>query len=178
MAHAESALEPQARRAYEVGRLAWALKRALIVAAATGVVLQSCADLGATTLAVAPLAVLVTGLLWRGRDCADGVRPGLMAGLAPFVLPLWSQSTGYFCSLTVCVVLPAVCVAGGVVGGAVLGVQGRRPFGTHAGFWVSAVLVTALLGSAGCLVVGLAGIAGMALGLCLGVAPVLVARTA
>jgi hypothetical protein len=94
------------------------------------------------------------------------------------VLPLVSQATGYFCSATVCLVLPTVCVAGGVVGGVALGLLGKRPFGDHVGFWVAAVSVTAVLGSVGCLMAGLAGIAGLAVGLLIGAAPVLVARTA
>jgi hypothetical protein len=178
MAQSDAAFESRARRAYEAGRLASAAKRALVVAAGAAVALLSCADAGATAVSVVPLGVLVTALLWRGQEWADGVRPGLVAGLVPFVLPVLSQATGYFCSATVCVFLPTVCVAGGVVGGAVLGTLRRRPFGAHAGFWVSAVSVTAVLGSAGCLVAGLAGVAGLALGLLLGATPVLVARTA
>lgn len=174
----ESALEARARRAYEGGRLAWGLKRAVVVAALAGLALPSCSNLAATAGCVVLLAFVVTALLWRGEELAEGVRPGLVAGLVPFVLPVVSQATGYFCSATVCLFLPTVCVAGGVVGGAALGAQGRRPFGDHLGFWISAVSVTAVLGSVGCLMAGLAGIAGLAVGLLLGAAPVLFARTA
>jgi hypothetical protein len=178
MALAESRLEARARRAYEAGRMVWAAKRATAVAALAGLALASCANLWATAGSVLVLAGLVTALLWRGEEFGEGVRPGLVAGLAPFALPVASQATGYFCSATVCLVLPAVCVAGGIVGGAVLGLQGRRPFAHHMGFWISAVTVTAVLGSVGCLVAGLAGVLGLGLGLLLGAAPGLVYRTA
>jgi hypothetical protein len=177
MAMTESALEAEARRSYEWGRLAWGWKRAVIVAAPSGLALLICTNLAATAGCVVLLALLVTVLFWRGREFAEGVRPGLLAGLVPFVLPLASQASGYFCSATVCLVLPTVCVAGGIVGGAALGLQGRRPFAAHLGFWTSAFLVTAALGSVGCLMAGLAGIAGLAAGLLVGAAPVLAVRT-
>lgn len=177
MALSESALETRARRAYEWGRLVWGSKRAAVVATLSGLALLSCTNPAATAGCIVLLALLVTALLWRGQEFAEGVRPGLLAGLVPFVLPVMSEATGYFCSATVCLVLPTVCVAGGVVGGVMLGVQGRRPFRDHLGFWVAAVAVTAVLGSVGCLMAGLAGIAGLAVGLLLGAAPVLVART-
>jgi hypothetical protein len=178
MARIESALEDEARRAYEWGRATWASKRALVVAALSGLALLTCTNVAATAGCVVLLAVLVGALLWRGQEFAEGVRPGLLAGLVPFLLPLISQATGYLCSETVCLVLPVVCVAGGVVGGAALGVLAKRPFGEHLGFWIAAVSVTAVLGSVGCLMAGLAGIGGLAVGLLVGAAPVLVARTA
>jgi hypothetical protein len=174
----ESALEAGARRSYEWGRLLWGAKRAVVVAALSGLALLGCTNVAATAGCVALLALVVTALLWRGQEFAEGVRPGLLAGLVPFALPLASQASGYFCSATVCLVLPTVCVAGGIVGGAALGVQGRRPFRDHLGFWISAFSVTAVLGSVGCLMAGLAGIAGLTAGLLVGAAPILAARTA
>jgi hypothetical protein len=178
MALSESALEARARRAYEGGRVVWSSKRAVVVAGAMGLALLSCTNLTAASGCVLLLGMLVTTLLWRGQEFGEGVRPGLLAGLVPFVLPVVSKATGYFCSATVCLFLPTVCVVGGIVGGAALGLQARRPFGAHLSFWISAVSVTAVLGSMGCLMAGLAGVAGLALGLFLGAAPVLVARTA
>lgn len=116
MALAESGLEARARRAYERGRLVWGVKRAAWVAAVAGLALLTCANLAVTAGCVFVLGALVTALLWRGQEFADGVRPGLAAGLVPFALPVLSQATGYFCSATVCLVLPTVCVLGGIVG--------------------------------------------------------------
>jgi hypothetical protein len=178
MAMTESAFEVRARRAYEWGRAFWALKRALVVAGLSGIALLTCTNLVATAGGVLLLASLVMALFWRGQEFAEGVRPGLLAGLVPFVLPVASQATGYLCSDTVCLVLPTVCVAGGVVGGAALGVLAKRPFAEHVGFWIAAVSVTVALGSVGCLMAGLAGLAGLAVGLFVGAAPVLVARAA
>jgi hypothetical protein len=178
MAVSESALETRARRAYEWGRAAWALKRALVVATLSGLALLTCSNKVATAGCLVLLASLVTALLWRGQEFAEGVRPGLLAGLVPFGLPVASQATGYLCSHTVCLVLPTVCVAGGVVGGAALGMLAKRPFGEHIGFWIAAVSVTAAFGSVGCLMAGLAGLGGLAVGLLVGAAPVLVARAA
>ena len=178
MALAERALEVKARRAYERGRVTFGLQRALPVSALSGLALIGCAHPLWAGACVLTLALLLGVLLWRGQEFADGVKPGLLAGLVPFALPVLSQTTGYFCSATMCSVLPTVCVAGGVVGGVALGAAARRPFREHVGFWVSAVAVTAVLGSAGCLVAGFAGLLGLAVGLLLGSVPVLVARAA
>jgi hypothetical protein len=69
--------------------------------------------------------------------------------------------------------LAALCLAGGSAAGFRDDVPGERP-GAH--FWVAAQSVTLTLGIAGCLHVGLAGLAGMALGLAAGTLPVLAAH--
>ncbi len=178
MSWSEARLEGRARLAYERGRLAWALRRGWFVPMVASLALFGCEQRAATLACIGLLAATVVGLLWRGGAYAHGVGPGLLAGLAPFLLPVAAQATGHACAATLCVFLPTFCIAGGVVGGVVLGAQGHRLPAEQRGFWVSAVVVAALAGSVGCLVAGLAGVTGMALGLALGAAPALALRAA
>jgi hypothetical protein len=72
--------------------------------------------------------------------------------------------------------MPAACVAGGFVGGLVLGTRRRgRQSGTPR-FWLSALAVALAAGTVGCLGAGLMGLAGMVAGMAGGAAPVLVLR--
>ena len=178
MEWSEIRLEDRARRAYEGGRFGWALRRGLAVPVVASAALVGCEQVAATVACIGLLALAVVGCLWRGGSYAVGVRPGLLAGMAPFALPVAAHATGHACSATLCLFLPTFCIAGGVVGGVVLGAQGHRLVEGPLGFWISAVVVAALAGSVGCMVAGLAGLTGMALGLVLGAAPVLAVRAA
>jgi hypothetical protein len=178
MAPSEASLEGRARRAYEWGRAGWAARRGLVVALLAASAFCAGPSLAATASCIAVLTLLVTAFLWRGQEFAVGVRMGLLAGLVPFLLPMVAQAGGGICLPAWCPLLPTACVAGGVIGGVVLGLQGRRPLANPTHFWIAAVLVAAALGSVGCLLAGLAGLAGLATGLLVGAAPVLAARTA
>jgi hypothetical protein len=175
-----------ARHAYERGRVRKGVHRALLVLPITAVPLYACvaAGRGALMLSViAAVAALVVLFHWRGQDFARGANVGLIAGLTPLLLPFATSWIAPICSTLVCGLLPAASIAGGFV--AALCLAGgslsrfRRDFHDEkpgAGFWTAALSVTVTLGTAGCLHIGLAGLAGMALGLAIGTLPVLAAH--
>lgn len=171
-------LEAQARRAYERGRTQLGLTRATLVAPLAALAFLQCTSTTAVpiTLAVAVLAGMVGVMAWRGQDYGRGASAGLFAGLAPCMLPLLSTATGVFCDTTLCAVMPATCVVGGILGGFVLGTRRRGPRQAGARFWTSALAVTLAAGAVGCLGAGLMGLAGLVAGLLAGAAPALVLR--
>ena len=178
-----------ARGAYERGRVKNGVRRALLVLPFTLVPLHACVAAGRATqmlFVIAAVAALVVLFHWRGQDFARGTNVGLIAGLSPLLLPFVTSWIAPICSTLVCGLLPAASIAGGFVAALCLAggslARFRRDFlddffdkrpGT--GFWIAAVSVTVTLGIAGCLHVGLAGLAGMALGLAVGTLPVLAA---
>ena len=170
----EALLPAAARRSYELGRLRRAGRRAGVAAAVAALPLHHCAQAGRAVeglVGIAALATLVALFTWRGQGYGRGVAPGLVAGVGPLLLPLLASWTGVLCSTTVCGVLPAASVLGGLAGGLALagsafggGVGARR--GTS--YWFAAGAIAASLGVVGCLHVGLAGLGGMAAGLFVG----------
>ena len=166
-----------ARYAYERGRVKKGIRRALFVLPFTFVPLYACVAAGRAGLmlfVIAAVAALVVLFHWRGQDFARGANVGLIAGLSPLLLPFVTSWIAPICSTLICGLLPAASIAGGFVAALCLagGSLAQRP---SAGFWIAAVSVTVTLGIAGCLHVGLAGLAGMALGLAVGTLPVLAA---
>src|SRR5215831_12604191 len=111
----------RARRAYELGRLQWALR------GASGTLLLVTASVlfgGNMLLRLvvgAALLLTVTFCLWRGQMLATAVRPGLLAGLFPFGLLLTMRcAAGHFCEIADCGHWMAFCGAGGLVAGVLL----------------------------------------------------------
>lgn len=174
-----------ARHAYERGRVKNGARRALLVLPFTLVPLHACVAAGRGALmlcVIAAVAALVALFHWRGQDFARGANVGLIAGLSPLLLPFATSWIAPICSTLLCGLLPAASIAGGFVAALCLAggslARFRRDFLDErpgAGFWSAAVSVTVTLGIAGCLHVGLAGLAGMALGLAVGTLPVLAA---
>ena len=165
-----------ARHAYERGRVKKGVRRALLVLPFTFVPLHACVAAGRGALMVfviAAVAALVVLFHWRGQDFARGANVGLIAGLSPLLFPFVTSWIAPICSALICGLLPAASIAGGFVAALCLAEGSlERP---SAGFWIAAVSVTVTLGIAGCLHVGLGGLAGMALGLAVGTLPVLAA---
>jgi hypothetical protein len=165
-----------ARHAYELGRVKKGVRRALFVLPFTFLPLYACVAAGRATLmlfVIATVAALMVLFHWRGQDFGRGANVGLIAGLNPLLLPLATSWIAPVCSTLICGLLPAASVAGGFIAAlCVAGLVEERP---SAGFWTAAVSVTVTLGIAGCLHVGLAGLAGMALGLAAGSIPVFAA---
>ena len=169
--------EVRARRAYELGRLRWALTRAVGAVAITAIALAGCPSPGAPAACAAALGVAVAACLWRGGSWARGARLGFLAGLAPCLLPAAFRAAR-LCGGASCVTPPGVCLAAGVVAGLLLGAVALRLHGDGR-CWLAAALVSVLAGAIGCVTVGVAGLAGMALGIFAGaMAPVLARRTA
>jgi hypothetical protein len=172
-------LARRARRAYERGRLRWAVSRALAAVAVAAVALIGCAAPGSSAACAAALGVLIASCLWRGGAWAGGARLGFLAGLTPCLLPA-AFRTVLACGGTLCLTLLPLCVLAGVVAGLLLGWLGLRAGTAHdRRFWLAAAGATLLAGSTGCLAAGFAGLGGMVLGMLAGAAaPALAARTA
>ena len=178
MGDLETRLMRRARRAYEVGRLSAAARRSVLLLPVIGLALISCTNLAGTLVGGAGLLALVTFCLWRGQDYRRGVRPGLVAGFVPLILPILAQAGGQPCTSGRCLLLPAVCGLGGLVGGIALGLMAPRPRDGQAIPFVTACLIAGFAGSVGCLLYGLVGLGVMILGLLLGASPVLAVRRA
>ncbi|HVT14853.1 MAG TPA: hypothetical protein VHQ90_01565 [Thermoanaerobaculia bacterium] len=175
MTAADSVLIVRARRAYERGRLRWALGHTAAAVAISAVALVGCPQPGGPAACAAALGIVLAACLWRGGAWSRGARLGFLAGLAPCLLPAAARAA-YACGGSFCLTLPAVCLAGGAVAGLLLGWLGMRLHGGGRS-WLAAALVAGLAGAVGCLPAGLAGVAGLALGIACGAAaPVLAAR--
>jgi hypothetical protein len=174
----EALLLAAARRSYELGRLRRAGRRSAVAAAVAALPLHHCAQAGRAgeaLVGIAALATLVALFAWRGQGYGRGVGPGLVAGVGPLLLPMLASWTGLLCSTTICGVLPAASVLGGLAGGLALAGSAFGAERRGASYWFAAAAIAASLGVVGCLHVGLAGLGGMAAGLFVGtVAPLAV----
>ncbi len=169
---ASSELLPRARRAYELGRLRWALRLlpwaicAMVIAYALGRPAPLCFSIG---------SALILLLLWlgvSGGGAGRGASAGLLAGAVPLALPLLVRSLGHLCLGPSCMILclPA-CVLGGAFAGVVLAARAARE---GRSFVCGALAVAALTGCLGCSLAGVGGVLGMLAGGLLVVPPVLV----
>jgi len=172
MAAPEAVLYARARRAYERGRLRASLPTVALVAPMVGLSILLCGRYAASACSGIALAAVLAAATWRGQHFARGARAGLVAGLGPLLLPLamWL----HVCVGGVCLLAPSICVAGGLVGGAVVGVKAHgRAEASSAGYLAVALAVAALSGTMGCLIAGASGVLGMAAGMAAGAAPAL-----
>jgi hypothetical protein len=155
----------KARRRYELARLAKGLGTAALVLPMAVVSLGGCGHRETALGIAAALFVLAAALVWRGGAAGRGVVPGLVAGIVPLGFPLVACPV---CARLGMAHLPMlVCVAGGVVSGAIIAAYASRETRDRAWFVVSSGLVAALAGSMGCAILGLGGVAAMAVGLAL-----------
>jgi hypothetical protein len=177
MSEAEAILVERARRAYEHGRVLRGLQTAAVVVPMALVSWIACRSPLLTLVASAALAALVVLAVWRGQELARAARAGLLAGAVPLLCPIAAGLGGHVCDASFCLLFPGVCLAGGLAAGLALVVlaraSGLRPVGL-----ATAALVAGLAGSLGCVVAGSVGIAALAAGLGVGLAPVLALRRA
>ena len=172
MAAPEAVLAARARRAYEAGRLRTALPTVAFAIPMIALSLALCDRPAATAGCGLALVAVLAAAAWYGRACARGARAGLVAGLVPLLLPL--ATCFHLCAGGVCLLAPAACVVAALAGGAALGLYARhRVAADGGGYLVAALGVAALVGSLGCVIAGVSGIAGMGIGLALGTVPVL-----
>jgi hypothetical protein len=137
----------------------------VLVVPMTVVALGGCGHREAALAIAAALAALSVILVWRGGVAGRAVVPGLVAGVVPLGFPLVACP---LCAKFGAAHLPMlVCIVGGVVSGAIVAAYAAREDKDRAPFVVSAGLIAALAGSMGCAVLGLGGIAAMAVGLAL-----------
>jgi hypothetical protein len=141
---------------------------------ASAVSFACCGRPEATGAGAAVLALVVVACRWRGEGFARGVAPGLLAGLCPLLLPVVARLGNFVCDAGTCTLSTLSCLLAGALGGAVLGGVAARQVEGRGGFLVAAAAHAALSGSLGCLLGGVAGLAGMAIGLLAGAAPALV----
>jgi hypothetical protein len=112
-------LERAARRAYERGRLAWAMKQALVVAVVAGAIAYLAA--GRAALVWLPLPFVVWTLAaHRGGALHAGALRGLAAGAVTLLVPLaWLRPC---CAAGAagesCCAAPSMCTVAGMVLGA------------------------------------------------------------
>jgi hypothetical protein len=163
-------LKKEALRAYEVGRLrsaaraAWVLVPATVVCAVGTGAGERCACLGVLLLTVAIF------LRWRDRRGAENVSNGLLAGSLPMLAGLVVGRLSPGCAgaplFSVCT---GACLGFGILAGVWLGLRTAR--GT-AGVpsWLAAAGVSILAASLGCVGLGVAGVAGVAVSLLVGTA--------
>jgi hypothetical protein len=153
-----------ARRSYEAGRWRLARRTLLLSLPMAGVSLAACRHLVVGVPLAAALVVVAAVLALRGGIAGRAAMPGLLAGLAPMLLPL-TACVG--CSLngasvgSVC--FPA-CVAGGLVGGAVLWTSAARVTmegGGRREFLLVAGTLASIAGALGCVVLGVGGVLAM-----------------
>src|SRR3989442_3117958 len=146
MADPEGLLSERARRAYEMGRLGAALRKSLLLLPAVGIAIVCCHNPGPTLVSGAGLILLVAFCEWRGQGYRGGVRPGLVAGFVPLLLPILAQATGHVCASGGCLLFPTVCGVGGVLGGITLGMMAPGPRDGRVIPFVTACLIAGLAG--------------------------------
>lgn len=123
------------------------------------------------------LFVLSVGLVSRGGEVGRAVGPGLLAGSLCAVLPI-SFKLLQLCSIAGCRSISQFCIYGGLLAGATLGYQAGRLESGRPVFLGVAGGIAALAGALGCVVAGLAGVVGMALGVLCASTPFLIAARA
>jgi hypothetical protein len=154
-----------ALRAYERGRLRWALAAALPLFVL---------PLGSWLLSGRPILMCVIGallfttavlLLWRGQGWARGLGVGLAAGLIPFILGHGTRMGGHVCTGALCM---SICVGASLVGGIAAGLVVTsvvRRASLSAQALAAATGVAFLTGALGCGCVGVSAVLGLATGL-------------
>jgi len=172
----DAALLSRARRAYETARLSSALLATVWLVPVLALPLFGCSDPLGNLVSGAGLILAATFCLWRGGAWRRGVRPGLIAGVAPMLVPFLMQTGSHICMGDRCYLFPGICIVAGIAGGVVLGLLAPRPREAQGVPLFAASLIAGLAGAVGCLVYGLIGVGGMVFGILAGAAPVLITR--
>lgn len=166
----------RARQAYEWARLRRALPHALLPVPPLAIAVEVCSAELACVAGALMLSVLLVFCAWRGQVFERAIAPGLMAGLAAFLLPLagrllggcgvaiFAESGGLSASF-------AACVLGGALAGAFVASRVMRAEGERLVLLLTATTIASLLGSLGCAIAGLAGVSGMLAGVALSAGP-------
>lgn len=169
----QQVLLSRARRAYELGRLQHAARVVPAVLLLTAVALGGCASESQVCITSAVLLVGLTALHWRGGAAGRAVFPGMLAGVAPLLVPKVLLLLGHGCAVEACARLCVpVCLAAGLLGGAWLSwwAWQRSDVQRIGVLWAAAVAL--LVGSLGCLPLGLGGLVGVSAGVLVALTPV------
>ena len=156
----------RARRAYEQGRLRWALQIGWVVLALVAFSFVAVGGSLVSALTGLLLLAVVTVLRWRGQTLGAAARAGLAAGLIPFALLVTLKcGSGAFCALGGCMAhCTRFCGLGGLAAGVMLATRARQHHERVVEFLVAGSVVAALTGLLGCFVGGLTGMAWMVIG--------------
>ena len=169
----------QARDAYERAMLRAALPRLWPLAALLPAAYALHGAPTARVIAVAlALAVALIATAWRGGGWRRGALPGVLGGLPAFVVPSLAMPAGAACERCVHGSAPwmtcfAACLITSLAAGLALAHLARRDPAPRT-FAASAALCAALTAAMTCSLAGGAGLVGVALGLAVSSAPVLV----
>jgi hypothetical protein len=160
-------------RQYERARLLQSSVNLAVTVPLTVATHRACGQSAANVVAGLLLSVTCVALLWRGRHFGAAVRPGLVAGLVPLLLPLLFRS-GRSALLDFCwsTTVP-LSIAGGFAAGIVVALQAARMAQHRLAFVLSGVAVAAMAGSLGCLAGGVASLMGLTAGVVGGALPIL-----
>jgi hypothetical protein len=170
--------ERRARRAYEWGRLRYALTRAWPALPLTALSSWLCHEPWLSTIIGTGLFALAAGLIWYGQIAGRAASAGLRTGTVAFVIPVLAFES-YFAPY--CSTLSGMLIingATGVVVGVLLSIESARLPAQRDLFLALASAVAVLCGLLGCVLFGPPGLAGMAAGIFLTTAPVAVYRRA
>jgi hypothetical protein len=162
----------RARLAYEIGGLRLGLSTAWPVLPLLLLACRCCGPQVVTLSLALILLVGTVGLVAVSRELHRAVRLGLLAGGLCAGLPM-AVMLLQLCSVVGCRPMAQFCLYGGLLGGAILGHRALRIETPRARFLIVAGGVAALTGAIGCVVAGVAGVLGMALGVVFASAPFL-----
>jgi hypothetical protein len=157
----QNLVERRMRRAYELGRIKYAVTRSVPLVALTAFALYL-GPLRSFDLAMG-FAFVMTALLylWQGQLAARALKPGIVAGLFPLILALVANGQNPGCShgnlLSLCAF---ACAVGGSIA-ALRITQFSRTEEHQPTAFLLAVLPTLLLGSLGCGCIGFTGVVAM-----------------
>jgi hypothetical protein len=167
----QGALRSRMRRAYEWGRIRYALSLSIptLLVGITVAALVREVSWPLTLGALLYLASVV--LLWVGRAPGRSVLPGIVYGLLPLTGGLVARFNGHVCLGLSCYSSCLLyCISGGVAAGLLVARLAARSESPSAVF-LSAAATSLLTGAIGISCVGVHGLLGMALGVALGAAP-------
>jgi hypothetical protein len=165
-------LTAQSLRHYELGRLRMAARIALVLAPIVAVCLLEPMGRESCACCAGLLSAASIGLRFRSRAGVESVSTGLLAGIIPLAAGLALTQFDPGCAtagvLSYCTGFSLLVGAGA---GAVVALRERR-YGRLAKHWLLAVGVALMTASLGCLRLGMASMAGVALGIVVGRASV------
>lgn len=158
-------LRRQARRMYELGRLRFAIRIAVVIVPFALLCARETGAFTATLILAASLLLVAITMRWRSREGVDAVAAGLGGGALPALA-----------SLALCRFVPScppdvalgICAGAGLVTGAIAGRAAIRHTTKRWKQWAGAAVVGALTAAMGCVALGLSAVAGASIGLALG----------
>lgn len=161
-----------ARRAYELGRLKFALRSLLWVVPLTGFSILFCGRLNFSLFMGSLLAIATIVFWWLGRMWRLGALLGAMAGTLAASLLILSHLAGICCVYDLEF---GFCVLSGTIGGAVVSTRAIKRNESQHSYLLAAGTILLLSGALGCAVLGTSGLLGFAMGAVATSAPIILA---